>query len=212
MPAEFKKIMDPILENIKSVFVYIDDKLIVTKGTNQEHINKVKEVLRILVEAILQLKAEQFTIAQESIEWLGYKLNRTGISPIKTKAQGKSDRLRPTNLKQLRSFLGAVNQFNKFIPNLAAISFPFRTIFQKDAVWIWDHEHEKAFLKIIDEIKKVVELSHFKTNQDIRIICDTSKQGLGPIFNKVRKMVNGNQSVLRQDFKLILKQSILSTN
>ena len=71
MPAEFQKIMDLILANIKSVFVYIDYKLIVTKGTNQEHINKVKEVLRILVEAILQLKAEQFTIAQESIEWLG---------------------------------------------------------------------------------------------------------------------------------------------
>ena len=37
--------------------------------------------------------------------------------------------------------------------------------------------HEKAFLKINDEIKKVVELSHFKRKQEVRIICDASKKG-----------------------------------
>ena len=163
--------MDLTLANTNSVFLYMDDILIVTKGTKQDHKNKVREVLKILDEANLQLKAEKCTIAQESIEWLGYKLTQSGISPINTKAQGISDRLRPTNLKHLRSFLGAVNQFNKFIPNLAAIRFPFRTILKKDADWNWNHNHEKAFLKINDEIKKVVELSHFKRNQDIRIIC-----------------------------------------
>ena len=43
--------------------------------------------MKILDEAILQLKAEKCMIAQESIEWLGYKLTRTGISPINAKAQ-----------------------------------------------------------------------------------------------------------------------------
>ena len=92
--------------------------------------------------------------------------------------------MRPTNLKQLRSFLGAVNQFNKFIPNLASIRFPFRSILKKDADWIWNAEHEKAFVKINDEIKEVVELSHFKRNQEIRIICDASKQGLGAVLQQ----------------------------
>ena len=84
-------------------------------------------------------------------------------------------------MKQIRSVWRAVNQFNKFILNLAAKSFPFRTILKKDADWIWDHEHEEAFLKNNDEIKKVVEQSHFKRNQDIRIVCDASKPGLGAI-------------------------------
>ena len=162
MPTEFQKLMALTLANVNSVFVYIDDVLIVTKGTKQDHLKKVREVMQILDEANLQLKAEKCVIAQESIEWLGYKLTRTGITPINTKAQGISDRLRPTNLKQLRSFLGAVNQFNKFIPNLASISFPFRTILKKDAEWIWNDEQEKAFEKINDEIRRVVELSHFK--------------------------------------------------
>ena len=131
MPTEFQKLIDLTLANINSVFVYIDDILSVPKGTKQQHVNKVKEVLRILDEANLQLKHEKCAIAQENIEWLGYELTRTGISPFNAKAQGISEKLRPSNLKQLRSFLGAVNHFKKFIPNLAAISFPIRTILKK---------------------------------------------------------------------------------
>ena len=184
MPTEFQKLMDLTLANINSVFVYIDDILIVTKGTKQEHVNKVKEVMRVLDDANLQLKAGKCIIAQESIECLGYKLSRTGISPINTKSQGISERLRPTNLKQLRSFLGAVNQFNKFIPRLAAITFPFRSIFKKDAEWEWNEEHENAFLKVNEEIINVVELTHFNRNKEIRIICDASKQGLGAVLQQ----------------------------
>ena len=86
MSTEFQKLMDLTLANINSVFVYIDDISNVTKGTKQEHVNKVKEVMRVLDDANLQLKAGKCTIAQESIEWLGYKLSRTGISPINTKS------------------------------------------------------------------------------------------------------------------------------
>ena len=48
MPTEFQKLMDLTLANVNSVIVYIDDILIVTKGTKQQHVNKVREVMRIL--------------------------------------------------------------------------------------------------------------------------------------------------------------------
>ena len=184
MATEFQIIMDLILAIINSVFVYIDDILIVTEGTKQQHMNEVRDILKILDDAKLQLKAEKCVVTQECIEWLGYKLTTTGISPVNAKSQGISERLRPTNLKQLRSFLGAVNQFNKFIPNLAAISFPFRSILKRDAEWTWNSDHETAFKRINEESNKVVELSHFKRNQQIRIICDASKQGLGAVLQQ----------------------------
>ena len=104
------------------------------------------------------------------------------------------------NLKQLRSFLGAVNQFNKIIPNLAAISFPFRSILKMDADWIWNSDHETAFERKNEEIKKVVELSHFKRNQENRTIRDASKQGLGAVLQQSQGNDEWNQFVLRQDF------------
>ena len=79
MPTEFKKLMDLTLVIINSVFVDIDDILIVTKRTKTEHLNKVREVIKALDEANLQLKAEKCVLAQDSIERLGYKLTKTGI-------------------------------------------------------------------------------------------------------------------------------------
>ena len=90
--------------------------------------------------AELQLKAGKCVFAKNKIKWLGFKLPEKGISLIYTKVQGITEKLRPTNLKELRSFLGAVNQFNKFIPDLATICSPFRSILEKDATWNWNNE------------------------------------------------------------------------
>ena len=86
-------------------------------------------------EAKLQLKAGKCNFAKQELEWLGFKLTSSGISPINTKVQGISDKLRLTNLKELRSFLGAINQFNRFFPDLATICFHFRSILKRDAEW-----------------------------------------------------------------------------
>ena len=177
MPTEFQKATNLILANINSVFVYTYDILIVTKGNKQEHVNKKREVMRVLDDVNLQLKARKCLIAQESIEWPCSKLPRTSTSPVNTKSQDISERLRPTCLKQLRSFLRTVNQFNIFILSSASISFPFISILKKDADWELKDSHEKAFKKINEEIKNDVEVSHYKRNQKIRIICDASKQG-----------------------------------
>ena len=80
--------------------------------------------------------------------------------------------------------MGAVNQFNKIIPDLAVICSPFRSILKKDAKWIWNNEHEKAFLKVNSEVRKVAELTHFKRNRPLRIICDASKNGLGAVLQQ----------------------------
>ena len=184
MPTEFQKVMDMLLAKFREVFVFIDDILIVTKGTKSEHLDKVREILKTLDDAELQLKAGKCIIAENEIEWLGFKLTNQGILPVNSKVQGITEKLRPTNLKELRSFLGAVNQFNKFIPDLASICFPFRSILKKDAEWNWTDEHEKAFENVNKEVKRVANLTHFKRNKPIRIICDASKQGLGAVLQQ----------------------------
>ena len=84
----------------------------------------------------------------------------------------------------MRSFLGAVNQLNKFVPDLANICAPFRTILKKEAEWEWTREHEKAFLKINQEVKRITGLTHFKRDKKVLIICDESKQGLGAVLQQ----------------------------
>ena len=111
----------------------------------------MRENLKTLDDAELQVKAGKCMIAENEIEWLGFKLTNQGILPVNSKIQGITEKL-PKNLKELRSFLGAVNQFNKFIPDVASICFPFRSILKEDAEGNWTDEHEKAFENVNKEV------------------------------------------------------------
>ena len=96
--------------------------------------------------------------------------------------QGITEKLRPTNLKELRSFLGAVNQISKFVPDLASICSNFRSFLKKEPVWNWTEEHETAFIKVNEEVERVAEITHIKRNKPLRTICDASKNGLGAVL------------------------------
>ena len=96
---------------------------------------KVREVLKVLDSANLQLRVDKCKIACTKIEWLGYELSGEGISPVNGKVQGITGLLRPGNLRELRPFLGAVNQLNEFVPDLVNICTPFRSILKKEAEW-----------------------------------------------------------------------------
>ena len=91
--------------------------------------------------------------------------------------QGTSIRLRPGDLKELRSFLGAVNQLNKYIPELANVCAPFRSSLKKDVEWTWTEDHEKMFKKVNEEVKEDAELKRFKRKLPLKIICDASENG-----------------------------------
>ena len=79
MPTEFQKVMDNLLARFREVFVFNDDILIVTKGTKSEHLTKVREILNVLDLANLQIKADKCNLAQNPIEWLGFKLTSSGV-------------------------------------------------------------------------------------------------------------------------------------
>ena len=146
-------------------------------------------VLNILDDANLQLKAEKCVIAHECIEWLRFKLTQTGISPVNAKSQGTRERLRPTNLKQLRSLLGAINQFNKFIPNLATKSHPFRSIYKRTQSGLGTKIMKKHLYILITKLK-TVELSHFKRNQELAM---PAKVDWAQFYNKAEVPANGSQ-------------------
>ena len=138
MPTEFQRILDLTLAGVSNTFEFIGDIPIVTHGTEEEHIQNVEGILKRLDEENVNLKLDNGNFAATDIKCVGFKLSQKGVEPVNSKVQGISDRLKLTNLNQLRSYLGAVNEFNKLIPNLARICFPFRTLLKKDTNWEWN--------------------------------------------------------------------------
>ena len=174
--------MEEISINIANVYVLIDDILIVTKGTKEEHEEKVREVFKKLDSRKLQLKEDKCKIAKNEIEWLGFDISEKGVKPHNEKTQGISGKMKPKNLKDLRSYLGAVNQLIKFIPGLAQLTEPFRDLLKTDGNWEWKEKHDIAFDQVQKSLQNIIKLSHFNRENKLRIICDASHQGLGALL------------------------------
>lgn len=115
--------MDLILQGIPKVQCYIDDILIT--GTNDaEHLKTLREVLECLEEHWLRVKRDKCKFMQEFVDFLGYRIDSLGLHTIPSKLDAIIQAPHPKDVQQLRSFLGLINYYGKFIPNLTSLIHP----------------------------------------------------------------------------------------
>ena len=87
MPAELQRAMDCILAEYPQAHAFIDDILVVTKGTAIDHIATVEKTLKKLNRENMSLKLTKCKFAQRECEWLGHKITHTGITPLVRKTE-----------------------------------------------------------------------------------------------------------------------------
>ena len=116
---------------------------------------------------------------QKEIDWLGFKISKTGIALLFDKTKAIKDLSIPKNLKELRSFFRSINQYIKIVPNLASLGSPLRPLLNKKTIFQWNDDHTKAFEKIKQEIINLTEKTHFDVKRNIRVKTDASHNGLG---------------------------------
>merc|ERR1711894_213141 len=74
MPAEFQKAIDCTLTGLKNTFCFLDDILIASRGTKEEHLKLVEACLNKLENENLAIPLRKCKIAVQNIEWLGYQI------------------------------------------------------------------------------------------------------------------------------------------
>ena len=116
-PSIFQKTMDTILAGIGETAVYIDD-IIVGGKTKEEHVKLLHEVFGRLRQANVRVKKEKCRFLRPQVTYLGHCIDKEGIHPTEERIAAIRDMPRPTNVKELRSFLGLMNYYSKFIANL----------------------------------------------------------------------------------------------
>jgi len=94
------KMMD-LMEALEYVIAYIDNLLVITRGTLEDHLEKLREVLRRLHEARLKVNAVKSFFCPHKIEYLGYILTRRGIKPQQKKVQVILALNLPNNVNEL---------------------------------------------------------------------------------------------------------------
>ena len=122
-PTIFQHIMDNILQGLSGVCTYLDD-ILVTGKTADEHIKNLNAVLTRLREAGMRLKKAKCQFSLRKIEHLGHVISSKGLEPATSKVTAIVDAPSPHNVSQLKSLLGLVNYYGKFLPNLSTTLTP----------------------------------------------------------------------------------------
>ena len=122
-PSIFQRTKENILQGIPHVCVYIDD-ILVTGITDDDHLHNLEEVLTRLEKANLRLKRNKCAFLLPSVEYLGHRITAQGLQPTQEKIQAIQNAPPPQNVSQLKSFLGLLNYYCKFLPNLSSTLAP----------------------------------------------------------------------------------------
>ena len=88
----------------------------------------------------------------------------------------------PSDVSSLRSFLGSVQFYGKFIPKLSSITAPLHQLTKKNTPWSWDREAKHAFDNLKTILSNDTVLAHYDPSQQIGISCDASASGIGAIL------------------------------
>ena len=178
------------LQGIPGVCVYINDILIT--GTNDEdNLDHLDEVLHRLAEAGMRLKEGKCAYLLPSVENLGHIHSAEGLGTSDSKVSGILRAPAPKNLAELRSFLGLVNYYGKFLPDLATTLSPLYDLLQKQKKWSWGPSEVEAFNKVKELLKSSRVLVHLDPQLPLILSCDASPYGLGAVLS--HRMPSGEE-------------------
>jgi hypothetical protein len=160
-----RKLLAPLGRD--DVEFFMDDILIATK-TWEQHLEALQAVLARLEEVGLTAKPSKCHLGFREIDYLGHRIGQSKITPDEDKTEKIRNAERPRTKKEVRSFLGLVGYYRKFVDNFARVSASLSDLTRKDRPEKveWNQECERAFTT----------LKHCLVSKPILLLPDNKKQ------------------------------------
>ena len=175
---------------VSLVCVYLDD-ILITGPTNEVHIKTLDEVLRRLNDAGARLKRGKCSFMLPSVVYLGHTISPAGLQPTDEKVKALKEAPAPQNVSQLKSFLGLLNYYGKFIPNLSTLLAPLHRLLRKQSTWTWGSEQQGAFDRVKGILTSDSVLVHYDPSKPLLLACDASPYGVGAVLS--HKLADGSE-------------------
>ena len=196
-PDIFQAKMSELMATLEFVRTYLDDLLCITKGNLEDHLQRLRKVLIRLRDAGLKINADKSKFCALETEYLGYILTRDGIKPQVNKVQAILALKPPTNVKELRRFLGMVQYYRDLWAKRSEMLAPLTDLVgkcgqtkvtkakgTKKVPWHWDEVHQKAFETVKATIAKDVVLAYPDYNKVFEVYTDASATQLGSVITQ----------------------------
>lgn len=183
-PALFQRAIESLLVGIKGVSVWLDD-VCLTGPDKSTHLARLREVLRRFDEAGLRLQKDKCSFFQSSVTYLGYVIDKKGLKtcPKKVEAIGKTQI--PTNVLELKRFLGMINYYRNFIPQASDRLGPLNKLLRDGVEWEWGRQQQCAFDYAKAELSSERVLAHFDPSARLVLAVDAGPAGLGAVLSQL---------------------------
>ena len=182
-PSVCTRLMRKLFSKISNVVNYIDDILIHTISW-EDHLKTLENVFSILQEANLSDRPSKCFLGYTDVEFLGHQVGNGKLATNPVLLKKIENTVPPKTKKELRSFLGFVGYYRKFVPNFAKICLPLTDLTKKgqpDKI-NWGEAQDSAYktLKHMLSSPPVLHLPDF--SQTFYLRTDASEKGIAAIL------------------------------
>ena len=186
-PATFQAVINHALREYLDVFctAYLDDVLVYTNGTLEEHREHVRKVLKRLQEFRLLVHPDKSEFHRKKVTYLGFIISPDRISMDPEKIEAIAEWPRPESVKDIQSFLGFANFYRKFVKGYSQITAPLTEATKKtNTRFAWTKEMQSAFdhLRMVFTTAPVLQL--FNWDLETRVETDASDYAIGACLSQ----------------------------
>lgn len=174
--------MDQILQGLPGVFCYLDD-INTTGHTLEEHLDWLVAILKRLKEYGLKVKREKCKFLRSSVECLGHVISAEGLHQSPKKVKAITEMPKPQDVTQLHAFLGMVQYYAEFLPNLATHLAPLHRLLQKEVKWLWGAAQQASFRLVKEMLLQDRVLMSYDPDSPLVLATDSSSYGLGAVLS-----------------------------
>ena len=183
--ATFQRMMDSIFGQLPNVIVYMDDLLVFSNSVT-DHEQHLRSVLSLLRNNGLIVRPDKCVFAASAVDFLGHRIDSSGIRPLPSKVKAIEDYPVPTTVKELQAFLGMVNYYHRFIPNAAAHMSPlYAVLSKKPKDLIWTSSQQSAFVYTKHALAEAATLTHPQPNAPLTLTTDASSSAIGAVLETI---------------------------
>ncbi|KAH9657944.1 Endonuclease [Citrus sinensis] len=167
----------------------IDDLFDQLQGVEEEHAEQLRTVLQTLRQMQLYAKFNKCKFWLDKAVFLGHVISAEGIYVDPQKIEAVVNWERPTNVTEVRSFLGLAGYYRRFVEGFSKIATPLTRLTRKNAKFQWDDDCEKSFQELQTRLTSAPVLTLPSSNEGFVVYNDASRQGLGCVLMQHGKVV-----------------------
>jgi hypothetical protein len=183
-PATFQRLMDQVLRGCEEwSAAYLDD-VVIYSTTWEDHLLHLEKTLSKIQEAGLILNVAKCEWAKSETNYLGYHLGNGELRPQVDKVEAVRRSPRPRTKKEVRSFLGLVGWYRRFIPNFSTTAVPLTNLLCKSVKnpITWTEECESAFNILKTQMCSWPVLKSPDFTKEFVVQVDASAVGIGAVL------------------------------